>query len=66
MWQQIMGGVKNCPQAASVQLWYAHYDGKPDFSDFNPFGGWNKPSIKQFQGDVTLCGAGVDKNYYLG
>ncbi len=27
-------------------LWYAHYDGNPSFSDFSPFNGWSKPSIK--------------------
>jgi len=29
------------------QLWYAHYDNNPSFSDFSPFGGWSKPAIKQ-------------------
>lgn len=43
---------------------YAHYDGKPSFSDFRPFGGWSKPAIKQYAGDKTECGAGVDLNYY--
>ena len=43
---------------------YAHYDDNPSFSDFSPFGGWNKPSIKQYAGDKTECGVGVDLNYY--
>lgn len=43
---------------------YAHYDGNPSFSDFRPFGGWSKPAIKQYAGDKTECGAGVDLNYY--
>jgi hypothetical protein len=64
MWQSIMGGRNNCPQAAAVQLWYPHYDGSPSFSDFSAFGGWHKPTIKQFAGNVPLCGANVDKNYY--
>lgn len=64
MWQQIMGGRTACPAIASQQLWYAHYDNSPSFSDFSSFGGWTKPAIKQFQGDVTLCSAGVDKNFY--
>ena len=65
MWQTIMGNTKACPAAASQQLWYAHYDNSPSFSDFGGgFGGWGKPAIKQFQGDTTLCGAGVDKNFY--
>jgi hypothetical protein len=64
MWQSIMGGRNNCPSAASVQLWYAHYDGSASFSDFAPFGGWHKPAIKQFQGTTSFCGASIDKNYY--
>ena len=43
---------------------YAHYDNDPSFSDFKPFGGWSKPSIKQYAGDKTVCGAGVDLNFY--
>lgn len=64
MWQTIFGGRNACPGVASQQLWYAHYDGSPSFSDFGSFGGWSKPAIKQYQGDTTLCGAGVDKNFY--
>lgn len=63
-WQTIFGARNACPSAASQQVWYAHYDGSASFSDWSNFGGWGKPSIKQFQGDVTLCGAGVDKNFY--
>lgn len=63
MWQTIMGSATACAGVGSEELWYAHYDGSPSFSDFTAFGGWKKPSVKQFQGDVTLCGAGVDKNY---
>ncbi len=64
MWQSIFGSFTACPSAASQQLWYAHYDNSPSFSDFAAFGGWTKPAIKQFVGDTTLCGAGVDKNFY--
>ena len=64
MWQTIFGSFTACPSVASQQLWYAHYDGAQTFSDFVAFGGWSKPAIKQFQGDTTLCGAGVDKNFY--
>jgi hypothetical protein len=64
MWQSIFGSFTACPSVASQQLWYAHYDNSASFSDFAAFGGWTKPAIKQFQGDTTLCGAGVDKNFY--
>ena len=35
---------------------YAHYDRDPSFNDFKPFGGWSKPSMKQFTGGATVCG----------
>ena len=59
-----MGGRLNCAAVSSVQLWYAHYDNNPSFSDFIQIGGWKKPNIKQYKGDTTLCSAGVDLNYY--
>lgn len=65
MWQTIMGSKNACTGVASAaQLWYAHYDGSASFSDYTTIGGWSKPNIKQYQGDTTLCGAGVDKNFY--
>ena len=61
-WNPIMGS--GFTGGAAYPLWYAHYDNNPSFSDFSPFGGWTKPNIKQYQGDVSTCGAGVDLNYY--
>ena len=46
-----------------MPLWYAHYDSKPDFSDFTPFGGWSSPAYKQYAGTTSVCGMGVDLNY---
>jgi len=60
-WDPIMGAYRG---GASYPLWYAHYDGNPSFNDFAPFGGWTKPDMKQFRGTTTLCGCGVDLNYY--
>ena len=64
MWESIMGSVGACPGLGGVALWYAHYDGSASFSDFKAFGGWSKPNIKQYVGDTTLCGAGVDYSFY--
>ena len=60
-WGPITG---NTAEFGAPALWYAHYDGSPSFSDFRPFGGWSHPSIKQWAGTTSLCGAGVDKNFY--
>ena len=64
MWESIMGSAAACTSQSGTSLWYAHYDGSPSFSDFRSFGGWTKPSIKQYVGDTTLCGAGVDLSFY--
>lgn len=64
MWQGAVGSTSACPNAASVPLWYAHYDNVQAFSDFKPFGGWTAPKMKQFAGDVTVCGADIDKNWH--
>jgi GH25 family lysozyme M1 (1,4-beta-N-acetylmuramidase) len=60
-WNPIMGG---STAFSYLPLWYAHYDNNPSFSDFSPFGGWSKPAIKQYAGDVSFCSAGWDKNFY--
>lgn len=66
MWLQIFGAVDKCNLFSNLPLWYAHYDNKQDFSDWeaNKFGGWTSPSIKQFAGDSPLCGYHVDLSYY--
>lgn len=55
-WPDIFGS--NFTAFSDVPLIYAHYDNVPSFYDFNPYGGWDKPSGKQFwdgaQGEVRL------------
>jgi GH25 family lysozyme M1 (1,4-beta-N-acetylmuramidase) len=61
-WSAIFGS-SSFSHGGSMPLWYAHYDNNPSFSDFSSFGGWSSPSVKQYQGDTTLCGFGVDMDY---
>ena len=63
-WKAIVGESWN--GVCSYPLWYAHYDNVKSFSDFKPFGGWTKPSIKQYSPDVqnVMCGFGVDQDFY--
>ncbi|KYR00374.1 glycoside hydrolase family 25 protein [Tieghemostelium lacteum] len=60
-WIPIMGGYTG---GSGFPLWYAHYDDNPSFSDFSPFGGWTAPAIKQYNGDLSVCGLGIDANWY--
>ena len=64
MWENIFGSPSNCPGHGALPLWYPHYDKDPSFSDFKPFGGWTKPTIKQYENTHYVCGAGVDTNWY--
>jgi len=49
---------------SGLDLWYADYDGVPNFDDFTPFGGWNAPNMKQFTDEGSKCGASYDINWY--
>lgn len=62
MWNSIAGA--DCKSVSADSLWYAHYDGNPSFSDWSSFGGWSKPAMKQYSGSGSLCGVGVDSNWY--
>ena len=60
-----MGSKGACAGVASgVPLWYAHYDNSASFSDYSQIGGWGRPAMKQFKGDITVCGTGVDETFY--
>lgn len=48
-----------------LPLWWADYDGKPDFSGFRSFGGWKRPAMHQFADHAdNSCGISVDRNWY--
>jgi GH25 family lysozyme M1 (1,4-beta-N-acetylmuramidase) len=66
MWETVMGSSGACQNHTDLPVWYAHYDGVASFSDWSSvsFGGWSKPSIKQYLGDKVLCGTGIDYNFY--
>ena len=65
-WEALFGS-SDYQYGSNLPLWYAHYDGKPSFDDFESgglsFGGF-KAYAKQYLGDQTLCSFGVDENYY--
>ena len=63
-WSEIVGKSWSYPASKGLPVWYPHYDNSPSFSDFESFGGWSKPNIKQYIGDHSSCGVGVDYNFY--
>ena len=64
MWSSIMGDGCTAGVDNGAQLWYAHYDGWQSFGDYSPFGGWSKPSIKQYGDNIGICGLGSDADWY--
>ena len=62
-WQSITN-LWTGPADSGVQLWWAYYDGEANFNDYSGFADWSGPNIKQFAGDVNVCGVDVDQNWY--
>jgi hypothetical protein len=46
-----------------MPIWYAHYDGEPSFNDWQSFGGWSRPTAKQFSDQGHKCSANYDINW---
>lgn len=61
-WESIVG--LDWSDMKEHPLWYAHYDDDASFKDFERFGGWDSPAMKQYAGSTDVCGASVDLNYY--
>jgi GH25 family lysozyme M1 (1,4-beta-N-acetylmuramidase) len=60
-WVPIFGSSYN--GGSAYPLWYANYDGAENFNDFKPFGGWSKPSLKQYGDNGNTCGVSYDKDW---
>merc|ERR1712228_1118263 len=65
-WETVMGSRSACSAVSKYPLWYAHYDNRASFSDFDSvsFGAWKSPAVKQYAGDATWCSFDVDADYY--
>ena len=63
-WDYFYGLSYVFPYYYDTPLWYAHYDWVDNFSDFDAFGGWTTPAIKQYIDNIdSLCNGIVDFNY---
>lgn len=47
-----------------LPLWYSENDYNTSLSGFKPFGGWTKPSLKQYSVTTNLCGASIGEDSY--
>lgn len=59
-WESITGGTT---LFRNLLLWYTGWDNKANFENFEPFGGWKVPAVKQFSDTTELCGISVNKNW---
>ena len=49
--------------SVNIPLWYSQPDDVKSFDDFQTFGGWIEPSMKQCRVDVKECGVVFDRNF---
>jgi len=66
-WGQVFGSSDyDAGSLKQYPLWYAHYDGSSSEDDWDSvrFGGWDSPSMKQYQGTTDFCGTSVDLDAY--
>lgn len=49
--------------SVNAPLWYSNPDDEKSFDDFQPFGGWMGPLMKQYRVDVKECGVVFDRNF---
>ena len=63
-WESCFGGRYNVSEYGDLQLWYPHYDDWLSFNDFQSFGGWSWPNMKQYAGDQWECGLDIDRSFY--
>ena len=65
-WVALFGSASKVDStAAQLPVWYARYPNNqsPTLSDFQPFGGWSAPSMKQYAADATVCTLDVDLDF---
>ena len=59
-WTAIVG---DWTELSNEMLWYSQWNGAASFEGFKPFGGWTKPSVKQYSGNQRLCNIDVDFDF---
>lgn len=62
-WASTVGS--GCTSGAGSPVWYSHYENPPqaNFNDWQSFGAFSSPSMKQYQGTDSMCNVGVDHSW---
>jgi len=53
-----------CTSFSKYPIWYADYDDQQNFNDWEAFGGWTKPEMKQYEGGIIKCNLNIDLDWY--
>jgi len=64
-WEQVFGSADyDAGLLKKFPLWYAHYDASPKMEDWDSvsFGGFTKPVMKQYIGQISVCSLNCDLN----
>ncbi len=61
-WDRIFG--KAFDALSSLPLWYTRWNGDPEAKDFVAFGGWKKPTAKQYDTDDDSCSVNINSDSY--
>ena len=64
-WGYVFGDMYTFPKTSSWYLWYTSIDYRRDFKNFESFGGWNTPYMKEFKTEVNICGHMISYNFKL-
>jgi len=63
-WTSTVGTSCTTSPLGSLNLWYANYDGQPNFSDWANIGPWTSPYMKQFADSAgNSCSVSIDRNW---
>ena len=62
-WDRLMG--KDCSEFGPLPLWYIRWNSNPEPNDFLPFGGWTKPTAKQYDTGEEDCSIEYDLDSFF-
>jgi len=64
-WTAVMGSAgASTPTLKALPIWYPNYDGQQNYNDWQAFGGWNSPAMKQYDDGGSVCGFDFDYDWY--
>eukprot|EP00211_Chloroparvula_japonica_P007554 CAMPEP_0119127324 /NCGR_PEP_ID=MMETSP1310-20130426/5923_1 /TAXON_ID=464262 /ORGANISM="Genus nov. species nov., Strain RCC2339" /LENGTH=318 /DNA_ID=CAMNT_0007117575 /DNA_START=84 /DNA_END=1037 /DNA_ORIENTATION=+ len=62
-WLSIMGPDYTGAADSGLPLWWVLWSGGGTYFGFVPYGGWDQPAFKQYNGDQVVCGFDVDYDW---